>query len=174
MRYLVPIVLMAVLIGFLYRGLYRDPTFVPSPLIGKPAPMFVLSRLDDPTETFGSDDLTGKVALVNVFASWCPPCWQEHPYLMELSRLQPIPIYGLNYKDEREDGLEMIERLGDPYDLIGFDQDGSVGIDWGATGAPETFLIDSDGIILHKHASPLTPNIWADEFLPLVEAARTP
>jgi len=173
MRYLIPVTGAAILMAFLYRGLFLDPTRVASPLIGKPAPVFEIPRLDEPTQLLGNEDLAGQITLVNVFASWCPPCWQEHPYLMELSRSQSIPIYGLNYKDEREDALEMIRRLGDPYHLIGVDQDGSVGIDWGATGAPETFLVDSDGTILHKHASPMTPQVWTDEFLPLIEAART-
>lgn len=158
--------------GSSFGGLYLDPSNIPSPLIGKPVPAFELPQLDESAEIFSSEDLAGQMTLVNVFGSWCPPCWQEHPYLVALSRAQPTPIYGLNFMDERENALEMIRRLGDPYEKIGFDPDGSVGIDWGATGAPETFLVDSDGRILHKHSYPMTPDVWQSEFLPLIEKAE--
>ncbi len=172
MRYLIPIILLSVLVGVFYRGLYLDPTHVPSPLIGKPTPSFTLPQLGDPSATFGSEDLTGKITLVNVWGSWCPPCWQEHPYLMELADTQSVPIYGLNFMDKRDAASAMITRLGDPYEAIGFDPDGSVGIDWGAVGAPETFLVNADGIILYKHSYPITPEVWEEEFLPLIEAEQ--
>ncbi|MFO7287321.1 MAG: DsbE family thiol:disulfide interchange protein [Gammaproteobacteria bacterium] len=167
-RYAMPIVLFAVLGVFLYRGLYLNPGSLESPLVGRPAPEFSLPSLEDPLREVGSDDFAGQVALLNVWATWCVGCRQEHPYLLELARTSGIPIYGLNWKDDRAAALEWLARLGDPYVASAFDSEGDVAIDWGVYGAPETFLIGRDGTVLHKHIGPLMPEIWRRDFLPKI------
>jgi cytochrome c biogenesis protein CcmG/thiol:disulfide interchange protein DsbE len=165
-RYLVPIAVFGVLAAFLVRGLHLNPGYVPSPLIGKPMPQFELPRLKDPNAKIGSQDLKGKVALFNVWATWCGGCRQEHEFLVELSRSSGVPIYGLNWKDDRDSALAWLSQLGDPYVANGFDDIGDVAIDWGVYGAPETFLIGPDGTVLYKHIAPLTPEVWQREFVP--------
>jgi cytochrome c biogenesis protein CcmG/thiol:disulfide interchange protein DsbE len=165
-RYLVPIAVFGVLAAFLVRGLHLNPGYVPSPLIGKPMPQFELPRLKDPNAKIGSQDLKGKVALFNVWATWCGGCRQEHEFLVELSRSSGVPIYGLNWKDDRDSALAWLSQLGDPYVANGFDDVGDVAIDWGVYGAPETFLIGPDGTVLYKHIAPLTPEVWQREFVP--------
>ena len=127
--------------------------------------------LADPLQTVGSADYAGEFALVNVWATWCVGCRQEHDFLLKLSRENAIPIYGLNWRDRREDALKWLQQLGDPYVSSAFDGDGRVGIDWGVYGAPETFLISADGTVLYKHISPLTQAVWEAEFLPKIQAA---
>lgn len=167
-RYAIPVVLFGVLAIFLYRGLYLDPGNISSPLVGRPAPEFSLPGLKDPEREVGSDDYAGQVALLNVWATWCVGCRQEHAYLLELSRTSGIPIYGLNWKDDRGAALEWLSSLGDPYVASAYDPLGDVAIDWGVYGAPETFLIGRDGTVLHKHIAPLTPQIWERDFLPKI------
>ena len=167
-RYLVPITILGVLAIFFARGLSLNPGYVPSPLIGKPAPSFRLPQLKDPQLTLGSDDMLGKVALLNVWATWCVGCRQEHEYLNELAHTSGIPIYGLNWKDERGAATDWLLTLGDPYVASAFDRDGRVAIDWGVYGAPETFLIGSNGSVVYKHIAPLTRKIWEQEFLPRI------
>jgi cytochrome c biogenesis protein CcmG/thiol:disulfide interchange protein DsbE len=157
-----------VLVAFLGIGLRLNPREVPSPLIGKPAPAFELARLDRPDQTIGPKDLAGKVWLLNVWASWCVSCRQEHPLLNDLAREGIAPIVGLNYKDGREDGLRWLREWGDPYFVSAFDADGRVGIDYGVYGVPETFVIDKSGTIRHKHIGPLTPEAIRDKLVPLV------
>lgn len=169
-RYLIPIVFFGLLIVVFTIGLDRDPTFVPSPLIGKTAPAFELPLLSDPTRQVSDADLRGQVTLLNVWATWCVGCRQEHDTLMRLAATQPVPIYGLNYRDDRDDARVWLQRLGDPYEATGFDPDGSAGLDWGVYGAPETFLIDPAGIVVYKHLGPLSLGIWNDEFVPRIEA----
>jgi cytochrome c biogenesis protein CcmG, thiol:disulfide interchange protein DsbE len=168
-RYLLPLALAAVLFGFLYAGLGLKPREVPSPLIGKPAPAFVLPRLDAPEQRLSVQDMQGKVWLLNVWASWCVACRIEHPLLVELAASGAVPIYGLNYKDQREDALAWLERHGNPYIASLADREGLVGIDFGVYGVPETFVIDKRGIIRHKHIGPVTPDVLRDTILPLVK-----
>ena len=171
-RYLAPLIMVAIMIPVFVIGLSRDPTEVPSPLLNKPAPEFELPSLKDPARTVGSDDYAGQMALVNVWATWCVGCRQEHDYLLKLASETDIPIYGLNWRDHRGDALAWLRQLGDPYVASAFDEDARVGIDWGVYGAPETFLISADGIVLYKHISPLTEAVWLSEFQPRILAAK--
>ncbi len=170
-RYVLPLVAVALLIVFLVLGLTRgDPRALPSPFIGKPAPQFELPVLGDPSQTVGTDDMQGRFALVNVWATWCAGCRAEHGFLMQLARENSVPIYGINWRDTEPEALRWIADLGDPYVASGFDADGRVGIDWGVYGAPETFLVDASGIVVHKHLGPLNRGIWERDFLPLINA----
>jgi cytochrome c biogenesis protein CcmG, thiol:disulfide interchange protein DsbE len=173
LRYLAPLAIFALLVAFLYRGLSLDPKLVPSPLIGKPMPTFTLTRLDNPAATISDADFKGKVTLLNVWATWCVSCRQEHETLVQLAKTGQVDIYGLNYKDNREDAKRWLSRFGNPYVANAFDSDGRVGIDWGVYGAPETFIIDREGIIRHKHIGPLTTEIINDEILPLVAKLKS-
>lgn len=168
-RYVIPLVLFVVLVVFLAIGLGRDPHEVPSPLIDKPAPEFQLAQLKDPSKKFSAAEMKGKVWLLNVWGSWCPVCQDEHPFLLEYARSGVVPIYGLNSKDKREDALAWLANLGDPYVLNVSDFDGRVGIDYGVYGAPETYLIDRNGIIRFKQIGALTPDIWKEKVLPLIK-----
>lgn len=172
MRFLLPIVVLGLLVALLVVGLNRDPGYVPSPLIGKPAPAFSLPRLDDPAQTLSNADFAGDVALLNVWATWCAGCRQEHPYLMELARTADVRIFSLNWKDDPELAREWLVRLGNPYVSTGVDADGRAAIDWGVYGAPETFLLDAQGRVLYKHIAPLNAGVWEQEFLPRIRRAR--
>lgn len=169
MRYLIPLGLFLVLVIFLAIGLRRDPSKLPSALIDKPAPAFRLPQLKDPGKTFSAEEMRGKVWMMNVWASWCMACREEHPYLKGYAKEGAIGIYGLNYKDQSEDALAWLQELGDPYVLSAVDLDGRVGIDYGVYGAPETYLIDKSGNIRHKHVGPVMPEVWNKEFLPLIQ-----
>lgn len=171
-RYLLPVLLFAALVPIFLFGLQKDPSALPSPFLGKPAPTFSLPTLKDPAMTVGSDNYAGQVVLVNVWATWCVGCRQEHDYLMRLSASGVIPIYGINWRDRRDDALQWLATLGDPYVASAFDAEGKVGIDWGVYGAPETFLISTDGIVLHKHLGPLDDTVWQRDFLPKLADAR--
>ncbi len=171
-RYLVPVALFATLVWFFARGLSLDPGYVPSPFVGKPAPAFSLPTLKDPSARLERSDIVGQLALVNVWATWCVGCRQEHGFLVELSRTAGIPIYGLNWKDDRSAALSWLSQLGDPYVASGFDASGDAAIDWGVYGAPETFLLAPDGTVLYKHLSPLTPQVWSAEFAPRIAQVR--
>lgn len=168
-RFAIPLVLFILLVAFLAVGLRHDPHEVPSPLINKPAPAFQLAQLKDPSKSFSAQDMRGKVWLLNVWASWCITCRDEHPLLIQYARSGALPIYGLNYKDKREDALAWLGELGDPYVLSVSDTDGRVGIDYGVYGAPETYLIDRDGIIRFKQVGPVTPDVWQKTILPLAQ-----
>lgn len=169
-RFLLPLIAFAVLVAFLAVGLTRDPHDVPSPLIDKPAPDFALRRLDDPTKKFSTADMKGRVWLLNVWASWCVSCREEHPVLVEFSKTGRVPIIGLDYKDQDADGKAWLANLGNPYTLVAVDSDGRVGIDYGVYGVPETYVIDKQGIIRMKHTGPITPDALASKILPLVES----
>jgi len=171
-RYLIPLLLVAIMIPVFIIGLNRDPSELPSPFLNKPAPEFELPRLKDPSRTVGSADYAGQMVLVNVWATWCVGCRQEHAYLLKLASETDIPIYGLNWRDQRSKALAWLSELGDPYIASGFDADGRVGIDWGVYGAPETFLISADGIVLYKHLSPLSEMVWQRDFEPRILAAK--
>lgn len=166
---LIPLALFLVLLVFLAIGLTRDPREVPSPLIGKPAPVFTLAQLHEPQKTFESKSMLGQVWLLNTWASWCVACREEHPVLLEFSKTKSVPLIGLDYKDKPEEGRKWLERFGNPYDLSISDLDGRVGIDFGVYGVPETFLIDKQGIIRYKHIGPITPESLAEKILPLVK-----
>jgi cytochrome c biogenesis protein CcmG/thiol:disulfide interchange protein DsbE len=167
-RYVVPLAVFAAMAGFFFVGLQRNPNYVPSPLIGKPIPEFSLPNLADANATVSTETLQGQVALVNVWGTWCVECRHEHGFLVELARAG-VPIYGLNLRDDRGAALDWLTTLGDPYVSSGFDPEGVTAIDWGVTAAPETFLVGRDGRVLHKHISPLTPQVWQRDFLPLLE-----
>jgi cytochrome c biogenesis protein CcmG/thiol:disulfide interchange protein DsbE len=169
LRYLIPLVIFIVLAVFLAIGLTRDPHELKSVLINKPAPTFHLQQLKAPDKTISSEDMRGKVWLLNVWASWCVACRDEHPYLIEYAKSGVVPIYGLNYKDRREDALATLEELGDPYTASAVDFDGRVGIDYGVYGAPETYIIDQAGMIRYKHVGPMMPDVWKDKILPVVQ-----
>ena len=168
MRFLIPLILFIVMVAFLAVGLKLDPREVPSPFIGKPTPAFKLPQLADPGKSFSHANLQGQVSLLNVWASWCVSCKQEHPFLLKLAKQNILPIYGLDYKDEREAGMEWLNRLGNPYTVSVFDADGKVGIEWGVYGVPETFVIDKHGVIRHKHTGPITEESWQKTLLPLI------
>ena len=168
-RYLIPLFLFLVLVIFLAIGLNRDPREVPSPLINKAAPAFNLPQLKEPAKSFSAVDMRGKVWLLNVWASWCVTCRDEHPLLLEYAKQGVVPIYGLNYKDERADALAWLNELGDPYVLSAADLDGRVGIDYGVYGAPETYLIDQSGTIRFKQIGPVTTDVWTKKIVPLAQ-----
>ena len=168
LRYIMPLLAFLILAGFLARGLNLDPREVPSPLIDKPAPEFALTQLDNPGQTIRRADLLGKVWMLNVWASWCETCREEHPYLIEFAKTKAVPIYGLNYKDQREPAEAWLAERGNPYVASLVDGNGRVGIDFGVYAVPETFLIDKQGIIRFKQIGELTPDVLANKVMPLV------
>ena len=169
MKRFLPLGIFLVLAVFLAVGLGLNPREVPSPLIDKEAPAFRLPQLRDPGLTLGTDDLKGKVWMLNVWASWCVACLDEHPILVEFSKRNVLPIYGLNYKDKREDALAWLGKHGNPYTLSIQDGDGRVGIDYGVYGVPETYVIDRNGIIRYKRIGPVTVQILQEKILPLLK-----
>ncbi len=168
LKFALPALLFVGLVAIFAIGLRLDPTEVPSTFIDKPAPAFDLPQLYAPELRIRNTDLHGKVSLLNVWASWCVGCRQEHALLLEISRQARVPVYGLNWKDEPNDAMNWLSRLGDPYTAIAVDYDNVTGIDYGVYGAPETFLLDADGVIRYKYIGPLTQSAWEDEFLPLI------
>jgi cytochrome c biogenesis protein CcmG, thiol:disulfide interchange protein DsbE len=168
-RFLLPLGVFALLVALLGVGLTLNPREVPSPLVGKPAPHFELPQLHEPAKTFSERDMQGKVWLLNVWASWCVSCREEHPVLLDLAKSGSVPILGLNYKDERKDGLAWLKTMGDPYRLSAYDLQGRVGIDYGVYGVPETYVIDKHGVIRYKRIGPVTREILKEKILPLVQ-----
>jgi len=166
---LIPLAVFVAMLVFLGVGLKLDPREVPSPLIDKPVPTFSLQTLDEPSRLLSSADMRGQVWLLNVWASWCVACRQEHPLLVEMAKAGTVPIYGLNYKDKRPDALQWLAKFGNPYKQSISDTAGLVGIDYGVYGVPETFVIDKAGVIRHKLIGPITPESLRDEILPLVK-----
>lgn len=166
--YAVPLAIFVVLTVFLGIGLTLNPREIPSPLIGKSVPTFDLSPVKGRTLGLASGDLKGEVSLVNVFASWCVACLEEHPIITELAKQNLVPIHGLNYKDKPDDAASWLDKWGDPYTRTGADRDGRVGIDWGVYGVPETFVIDRDGRIAYKHIGPLTPEFVREKLIPMI------
>ncbi len=171
--YLWPLAIFVLIAIFLGIGLTRDPRLVPSPLIGKPVPQFRLAPVQGRTLGLASEDLRGEVAVVNVFASWCTACRDEHPLWMELARQRALPIHGLNYKDRPEDAAGWLKELGDPYTRTGADRDGRVGIDWGVYGVPETFVVDKNGVIRDKIIGAITRKTLDERLLPLVRRLQS-
>ena len=167
-RHIVPFIVAALFIPILILGLNSDPRELPSQYIGKPAPEFDLPKLKSPSQRIGNSDLLGRVSLVNIWATWCGGCRAEHQFLNELSDRSEIPIYGINWRDDREKASRWLSELGDPYVSSGFDASGRTGIDWGAYGAPETFLVDANGRVLYRYTGPLSWSEWNKEFVPLL------
>ena len=187
-RFVWPLIGFIVLVVLLAVGLRLNPREVPSPLVGKPAPDFALPKLAAMDQTFSPKDMKGKVWLLNVWASWCVSCRQEHPILVEIAKNKAITLVGLNYKEVRGDGAfdmdkisaeneralaveradTWLKRHGDPYALSVLDLDGRVGIDYGVYGVPETYVIDKEGVIRFKHIGPITPDVFSGKILPLV------
>ena len=167
-RYLLPLGIFLVLVVFLGIGLGLNPREIPSPLIDKPAPAFDLVRLHEPGKSLTTKDMQGKVWLLNVWASWCVSCREEHPVLVELAKTRVVPIVGLNYKDQRPEALRWLQQFGDPYVMSIVDGDGRVGINYGVYGVPETFVIDKTGVIRYKQIGPVTPKALQEKILPLV------
>lgn len=168
-RFLLPLGVFVALLGFLYVGLHLNPREIPSPFIGKPAPAFKLTQLTEPDKTISNQDMQGKVWLLNVWASWCVSCREEHPVLMHFSKTGAVPLIGLNYKDTRSEGNGWLNQFGNPYEASAFDADGSVGINYGVYGVPETFVIDKRGIIRMKYTGPITPQVITEKLLPLIK-----
>jgi cytochrome c biogenesis protein CcmG, thiol:disulfide interchange protein DsbE len=167
-KFLIPLALFGALVVFLAIGLQRDPREVPSPLVNRPAPAFQLSQLAQPDLSFSPTDLKGRVWMLNVWASWCITCRDEHPVLMQFAATKMIPIVGLDYKDQRKDAIALLRKDGNPYDLIAFDGDGRVGIDYGVYGVPETYIIDKAGVIRHKHTGAITADALQNTIIPLI------
>jgi cytochrome c biogenesis protein CcmG, thiol:disulfide interchange protein DsbE len=167
-KFLIPLGGFVAICAFLYVGLGLNPREVPSPFIGKAAPTFELANLHQADSRFGSQDMAGKVWLLNVWASWCVACRDEHPLLVELAKQGTIPIIGLNYKDKQDQALAWLKQFGDPYKVSVMDADGRIGIDFGVYGVPETFVIDQKGVIRFKHIGPITRKTWDEKMLPLV------
>ena len=168
-RFLIPLALFLLLAGFLAMGLTRDPHELPSPLVGKPAPVFSLPRLEPgPAARFSPRQMQGQVWLLNVWASWCVSCRQEHPVLMDFAKTAVVPLIGLDYKDARADARGWLAEHGDPYVLSAVDLDGRVGIDYGVYGVPETYVIDKAGRIRFKQIGPLSAEAMASKILPLI------
>jgi cytochrome c biogenesis protein CcmG/thiol:disulfide interchange protein DsbE len=167
-KYLLPLAAFVVLVAFLAIGLNLNPRDVPSPLVGKPAPDFKLPLLSDPAKSFSPAEMKGKVWLLNVWASWCVSCRQEHPVLVSFAKQGNVPIVGLNYKDQVADGKKWLVDFGDPYMLSAVDADGRVGINYGVYGVPETYVIDKHGLIRFKHTGPITADSLKTQILPLV------
>jgi cytochrome c biogenesis protein CcmG/thiol:disulfide interchange protein DsbE len=169
LRFILPLMAFLVMVVFLGIGLKLDPHEVPSPHINKPAPAFTLPQLHEPQKTFSPADMKGKVWLLNVWASWCVSCRQEHVYLTEFARDGSINLMGLNYKDEPAAAMQWLERLGNPYKISISDIDGMAGLDWGVYGVPETFIIDKKGIVRHKQTGPVDPTILQTIIMPIIE-----
>jgi cytochrome c biogenesis protein CcmG/thiol:disulfide interchange protein DsbE len=167
-KFLIPLILFVILVGFLAVGLSRDPQEIPSPLIGKQAPAFELPQLGDPQKTFSPESMKGQPWILNVWASWCVACREEHPVLVELGKRDVAPIIGLDYKDKRDDAMTMLMRQGNPYLLSAFDANGRVGIDYGVYGVPETYIIDKAGVIRFKHIGPITMELLNKKMIPLL------
>lgn len=178
-RFLLPLGLFALLVVVLAVGIQRAPekSVIPSALIGRPAPAFVLPTLGN-TGSFDSASMRGGWYLLNVWGTWCAECRAEHEMLLEVSRSGRVPIVGLNWKDDDGAAAQWLQQLGDPYAVVPVDRDGRVAIDWGVYGAPETFLVDPSGTVIHRHVGPLTPAVWQQEFLsrlpPAAPAATAP
>ena len=172
LRKLAPLLIFIVLVVFLGIGLTLNPREVPSPLIDKPMPVFSLNQLKESDKTLSSTDFLGEVSLLNVWASWCVACRDEHPVLLDLAQNGVINIYGLNYKDQREAALRWLDYFGDPYTKSAHDLNGMVGIDFGVYGVPETFIIDNKGIIRYKHIGPVYEDVLKNKLLPMIEQLK--
>ena len=165
----IPLILFLAMGIFLYKGLFLNPQQLDSALEGKPIPVFQLEKLEDSSEIITNETLKGQVSLLNVWATWCPSCKYEHPYLMRLARQDILPIYGINYRDERALAVRELAREGDPYTKNLFDHDGRLGLDLGVYGAPESFLVDHNGIIRFRYAGPIDMRVWKETLYPMIQ-----
>jgi cytochrome c biogenesis protein CcmG/thiol:disulfide interchange protein DsbE len=166
MKRWLPLILFLVLVGFFARGLFLNPREVPSPFIGRTAPAFTLPLVEDPSRSFSPADMRGQVWMLNVWAPWCVSCRQEHPVLMQIAQGGRVPIVGLNWKDRDREAAALLARTGSPYVAVPEDLDGKVGINYGVTGTPETYIIDKEGIVRMKHIGPISPEVWNQKFEP--------
>ncbi len=168
-RFLLPLAVFLVLVAILAAGFrLEDPHLLPSQMLDRPLPAFSLPRLSDASKTWSEQDLRGKVTILNVWATWCPSCVQEHPELMRISREEDVSVFGINYNDDREKALAWLQHYGDPFDLNISDHDGQLAIDLGVYGAPETFLVDANGIIRYRHVGVLDQQVWMEILAPMV------
>jgi cytochrome c biogenesis protein CcmG, thiol:disulfide interchange protein DsbE len=172
LKYLIPLVVFFTLLVLFIFGLQTDPRIVPSPFIDKPLPEINLPVLVDPQRVLSSNDLKGDISLLNIWATWCIPCLQEHPLLVDLAENNDIKIIGLNYKDDSQKALKWLDNLGDPYDIVLVDEVGTAGIDLGVYGVPETFVLDQDLIVKYKHIGPLTEKVISETILPLIDELK--
>lgn len=166
MKRWLPLVLFAALVGFFARGLFLNPREVPSPFIGRTAPVFTLPLVGNANASFSPTEMKGKVWMMNVWAPWCVSCRQEHGFLMQLTQAGALPIVGLNWKDKDREAAQLLTQTGNPYVAVPEDFDGRVGIDYGVTGTPETYLIDQQGIVQLKHIGPIDADVWKNKFEP--------
>ena len=168
-RFFLPLTIFGIMVGFLAVGLTLNPREIPSPLVGKAAPIFSLPQLHDQDKVFSPDDMKGQVWLLNFWASWCSGCRTEHPVLMDLAKSGAAPIYGVDYKDQRGEALAWLDQWGNPYPIVAVDAAGKVGIDYGVYGVPETYVIDKQGVIRYKQIGPLDDETVEKKILPLVK-----
>lgn len=168
-----PLILVVALGAVLYRGLSLDPQEMPSALIGKTMPAFSLPSLNNANVTLSKNDLLGDIVLINVWATWCPTCKYEHPYLVDVAKNTQVKLYGLNYKDDRAAAIQWLNKYKDPYVFSIFDEEGTLGLDLGVYGAPETFVIDHHGIIRKRFAGAIDTKVWQKEFEPLIQQLVT-
>ncbi len=167
---IVPILIFLVLLVLLAVGLTRDPKLIPSELIDRPMPPFALSELHDEKAIVSNINLRGQVSLINVFGSWCAACVVEHPILMKIAQRGDVQLIGVNWRDTRPDAIAWLERYGDPYHRIAFDETSELAIELGVTGAPETFLVDPKGRIRYKQVGQITDEVWAETIAPILSA----
>lgn len=170
--FLAPLVLFGIVAAYFAVGLTKDPRQLPSALLDKPVPKFDLPELKDSKPGLADTDLQNKIVLVNVFASWCVPCRAEHPLLMQMAKDGIVDIYGINWKDRKQDAIAWLDELGDPYGRIGHDYSGRAGIDWGVYGVPETYIIDKAGRIRYKQVGPMFTEKLQSEILPMIEKLK--
>lgn len=168
-----PLILFVMVAVYFGAGLRNDPSRIPSVLIDRPLPEFSLPAIDGHDNALSTDVVTGKVAMINIFASWCIPCAIEHPVLVKIREEEVIILAGINWKEKPGDGAAWLQRMGDPYDYIGDDADGRVAIDFGVTGAPETFIVDHKGAIRYKQIGPITEQIWLEDLKPIVKQLQS-
>ncbi|MGY8815675.1 MAG: DsbE family thiol:disulfide interchange protein [Gammaproteobacteria bacterium] len=172
LKYLIPLIVFSCLVILFVFGLQNDPSIVPSPFIDKPLPQISLPTLSDPSISIDTNDLKGEVTLINIWATWCIPCRQEHALLVDLAKNNDVKVVGLNYKDNRDDAMKWLVSLGDPYNIVLFDEDGKAGIDLGLYGVPETFIIDKNAIVKHKHIGPLTEENISETIIPMIKELK--
>jgi len=168
-RFILPLIIFILIFALLWRGLNLHPNQIPSPLIGKPAPTFSLPTLFDAKKVTTNKDFFGHVTLMNVWATWCVACAEEHHALVQLAQNKTVFFYGLNYKDDVTAAKKWLKQYGNPYRIVAVDQDGAAAIDWGVYGSPETFVLDKKGMIRYKHIGPIDTDSWEKNLKPLIE-----